>query len=448
MKVGPVRYARNGSVRLAYRVLGEANRPLVWVPGWVSNVDEYDDPIHPYTALAERLTPSTQLIVWDKRGTGLSDPVDHVPSIDDRMDDLRAVMDAADVEEAALFGASEGGPMSLMFAATYPERVRSVVLYGSAARFSSDPPSYPWGFTRAEIDAQLRDIDDHWGQGALVELFMTSIAEVEGVRSLFGRAQRRGASPTMASLLWQALMEIDVRDVLGSVEAPTLVLHHSDGDQVAPVEGARDLAARLPNGVFHELPPGDHLAFDFGEAMSDAILEFVVDEHRDAVSVDRTLATIMFTDIVGSTASVSEHGDDRWRRQLDLHEQLVERHVGGAGGQKVKDTGDGIFAVFDGPTKAARCALGLVADLATHGLSIRAGVHTGECERRGNDWSGLGVHVGARVAALAGAGEVLVSRTVRDLSAGSGLAFEERGTHVLKGLSEPWQLFRVTNRGT
>jgi class 3 adenylate cyclase len=317
------------------------------------------------------------------------------------------------------------------------------VLYGTAARFTCDPPTHPWGFTQAQIELQEQEIDEHWGEGALTELFMGSIADVAGVREVFGRAQRTGASPTMATLLWKALMEIDVRDVLASVDAPTLVLHRP-GDRVAPVEAAELLAAGLPNAVFRALPPGDHMPHEIMEPLVAEILGFVVGESRRAPSTERMLATVLFTDIVGSTESVTAQGDERWRRRLDAHDEIVDRHLAASGGHKVKDTGDGMFATFDGPTKAARCALDLVPDLATRGIRIRAGIHIGECERRGDDWSGLAVHVGARVAAQAGAGEVLVTRTVRDLSAGSGLGFEDRGSHELKGVPYEWQLFRVT----
>jgi pimeloyl-ACP methyl ester carboxylesterase len=442
MRVGPVQYARNGTVRLAYRSLGDPDAPpLVLVPGWISNVDDYDDPANVFSILAEPLAASTRFIVWDKRGTGLSDPVDRAPPLDERMDDLRAVMDAAEVDRAAFFGGSEGGPMSILFAATHPERVGALVVVGTAARFSCDPPSFPWGFTPDQIAAQLDEIDERWGEGALAGLFLGPIAEVDGVPELFGRAQRRGASPTMGKYLWQALMEIDIREVLGSVEAPTLVLGRT-GDQIAPPEAARAMAEAIPNAVFQELTPGDHLGGDPQE-LAAAILAFVIGERPAAPSTDRTLATVLFTDIVSSTEALAAQGDQRWRHHLDVHDDIIDRYLAAFGGTKVKSTGDGVFAVFDGPTRAARCALELVPALATRNIAIRAGVHTGECERRGEDWSGVGVHIGARVAALADAGEVLASRTVRDLSAGSDLVFEDRGLHRLKGVPEEWQLFRV-----
>jgi pimeloyl-ACP methyl ester carboxylesterase len=309
MSIGPVQYARNGSARLAYRVIGDADISLVSVPGWFSNVGDFDDPSNGST-LAERLSASTRFVVWDKRGTGLSDPVTGTPSLDERMDDLRAVLDAAEVGEAALFGASEGGPMSLLFAATYPERVRCLVLYGTAARFSCEPPAHPWGFTPSEVDAQLQEIDERWGEGALLDLFMPSAAGVDGMRELVGRAQRSGASPTMAMHLWQALMEIDVREVLRSVPTRTLVLHRP-GDRVASVEAAAAMAAALPNAVFRELPPGDHVAIDIGDLLASEILGFVVGESQVAAATERVLATVLFTDIVGSTESLSRQGDER-----------------------------------------------------------------------------------------------------------------------------------------
>jgi class 3 adenylate cyclase len=444
VQFGPVRYARNGSARLAYRTIGTEGVPLVLVPGWTSNVDAYDDPTSAFAALGQRLAESTRYLVWDKRGTGISDPVTGPPALDERMDDLRSVMDDADVENAHLLGMSEGGPMSLLFAATYPHRVRSLTLYGTSPRFSCDPPSFPFGFTQSEIDAQLTEIDEDWAEGALVDLFLPSVAAVEGVREMWARGLRVGASPTTARYLWEALMEIDVREVLGSVKARTLVLHRPN-DRVASAAAAAGMADALPDAVYRELPDGDHVFWDIVDVLAEAILGFVVGDQRPAPLDERVLATLLFTDIVGSTEALAAQGDEAWRRQLDAHDEIIERQLVAFGGRKVNQSGDGVFAVFDGPTKAARCALELVPALANRGIRIRAGVHIGECERRGDDWSGVSVHIGARVAAMAGAGEVLVSRSVRDLSAGSGLLFEDRGSHRLKGVPEEWQIFRVTS---
>ena len=435
-----VRYARNGSVRLAYREFGEGDTTLLWNPGWFSNVDLLDEPASPVAAFIEQLAEATRVIVWDKRGTGLSDPAAHVPPLDERMDDLRAVLDAAQLDRPALFGMSEGGPMSLLFAATHPERVQSLVMYGAVARFSQELPDYPWGFTGEEKAEHLEDIESHWGEGALGELFFGDFADIPGFRDFYGRVQRASASPTMAAWLWQALLEIDVRGILGSIRAPTLVLARPD-DRVAPFEGARALAAAIPGARFTTLPEGPHSILD--GPVASAIIDFVCGTTGAAVD-ERVVKTVLFTDIVSSTELLSAGGDAQWRRQLDAHDKVVDWLLEKYGGRRAKHTGDGIFALFDGPTKAARCALELIPALATRGLRIRAGVHTGECERRGDEWSGMAVHTGARIGALAGAGEVLASRTVRDLSAGSRLIFESLGPQQLKGLPEEIDIYRVT----
>lgn len=437
-----VRYARNGSVRLAYREFGDGDTTLVWIPGWFSNVDLFDDPTSPFTAFVERLAEVTRLIVWDKRGTGLSDPATHSPPLDERMDDLHAVLDAARADRPSLFGMSEGGPMSLLFAATYPEHVNSLVMYGTMARFAPELPDYPWGFTADEKAVHRTTIESDWGQGALAELFFGEIADLPGFRELYGRYQRSSASPTMALWLWDALLKIDVRGVLGSIRTPTLVLGRP-GDRVAPVEGAAALAAAIAGAEFRELPPGPHGLID--DALASAIIDFVCDR-PSAAADERVLKTVLFTDIVSSTELLSARGDAQWRHQLDAHDKLVDHALAKYGGIRTKHTGDGVFALFEGPTKAARCALELAPALASRGIHIRAGIHVGECERRGDEWSGMAVHIGARIGALAGPDEVLVSRTVRDLSAGSNLTFENRGAHRLKGLPEEINLFRVRSR--
>jgi class 3 adenylate cyclase len=383
-----------------------------------------------------------RIVVWDKRGTGLSDPASHVPPLDERMDDLHAVLDAADVDRPALFGQSEGGPMSLLFAATYPERVQSLVIYGAMARFTRELPDHPWGFTAEEKSLHLEDIESHWGEGALAEVFFNEIGDMPEFRDYYGRYQRISASPTMAAWLWKALLEIDVRGVLGSIRAPTLLLGRQ-GDRMAPLDGVAALAAGIPEAEFKVLAQGPHGLLD--DTLGSAILDFVTG--RPSVAVDeRVLKTVLFTDIVGSTELLSARGDARWRHQLDAHDKLVDSVLMKHGGSRVKHTGDGVFALFDGPTKAARCGLELAPALAAHGISIRAGIHAGECERRGDEWSGMAVHLGARIGAMAGPAELLTSRTVRDLSAGSGLHFESLGLRRLKGIAEETELFRVTTR--
>lgn len=437
---GRVRYARNGDVHLAYRVLGDGDISLVLVPGYISNVDLFDDPAYPFAPLVEQLAQQTRLIMWDKRGTGLSDPVTRVPTLDERMDDLHAVLDAVNADRPALLGISEGGPMSILFAATFPERVQTLSLYGTAARFVPELPDFPWGFSLDQLREHIALVRDHWGEGVGAELLLNEAADIPGVRELLGRYERAGASPTMAAMIWQALMDIDVRDILVAVHTRSLVLSRP-GDQMVAFEASQALAAALPNAEFRALPPGPHAVFDSSLAME--IIEFVCGPMQHSTS-ERVLATVLFTDIVGSTEQLSSQGDSRWRHQLDVHDQVVDRTLSKYGGQRAKHTGDGIFALFDGPTKAARCALDLVPALGTRGIRIRAGVHTGECEQRGDEWSGLAVHSGARIGAMAGPGEVLTSRTVRDLSAGSGLRFESLGSQRLKGLPEDIEVFRVT----
>jgi class 3 adenylate cyclase len=438
-----VRYARNGNVRLAYRVFGEGDITLVWVPGWVSNVDLYDDPTTPFAPVVAQLARKTRLVVWDKRGTGLSDPVTRIPPLDERMDDLHAVLDAVEADRPALLGVSEGGPMSVLFAATFPERVRSMVLYGTAARFVSEPPDFPWGVPPGRMEAGAENILENWGTGVLADQIIGDAVKVPGVLEMAGRYERASASPTIAAMLWRSIGEIDIRAILGTVRTQTLVLSRP-GDRMVPTAASQALAAGIPGAVFRALPPGAHAALDIDDSFAAETLAFVCDGVDTALS-ERVLTTVLFTDIVGSTEQAAASGDTRWRHQLDAHDELVDRQLAKYGGRRAKHTGDGIFALFDGPTKAARCALDLIAALATRGIRIRAGVHIGECERRGDEWSGLAVHTGARIGAMATAGEVLTSRTVRDLSSGSGLVFESLGNQRFKGLPEEIEVFRVSS---
>jgi pimeloyl-ACP methyl ester carboxylesterase len=437
----PVRYARNGPVRLAYRVFGEAETTVLWTPGAARNVESFDDPTSPFARLATQLSQAARLVVWDMRGGGLSDAATHVPPLTERVEDLRTVMDAAGVESATMFGFSEGGATSALFAATYPERVRSLVLFGTAARFSQALPDFPWGLTPAQVEARAAEIDNDWGSGALSDLFFGEAAETPGMREWVGKIQRSMHTPTMARLTWQALMNVDIRSVLDDIRVPTLVLARPD-DQLVPLEAAAALAAGIRDAQFRTLPAGSHNTFDIFDLLGAQIVEFVCDTRRVATS-ERVLATVVFTDIVGSTEQLTTAGDAHWRGQLDAHDELVDATLAEHGGRRAKHTGDGVFALFDGPTRAALWALDLVPALAARGIRIRVGIHVGECEKRGEEWSGMAVHVGARIAALAGPGQITASRTVRDLSAGSGLIFENLGTHRLKGLPEDLEIFCV-----
>ncbi|RUP05872.1 MAG: adenylate/guanylate cyclase domain-containing protein [Mycobacterium sp.] len=440
-----VRYARNGDVRLAYRIFGESGPTLIWVPGWVvGNVDTIDEPDSPYLRAIELTSQQMRLVVWDRRGSGISDPATHLLSLNERVEDLAAIVEAVGIERVSLFGTSEGGAVSILYTATHPDRVSRLGLFGSAARFSQDPPDYPWGFSPAEVQSQLDEVERDWGRGALAEIFYGTAAEVSGVRQLFGKLQRSVSSPSMAKLWWQAFMETDVRAVLGAVQVPTLVLARH-GDRLVPVESAAALAAAIPNARFDLLSPGPHTPFDVLDELGAAANEFFT-ETSGAPADERVLKTVLFTDIVSSTEKLSAVGDAAWRHQLNSHDSVVDSLLSRYGGTRVSHTGDGIFALFDAPTKAARCALQLVPALAARNIPIRAGIHTGECERRGEEWSGLAVHIGARIGAMAGSGEVLASRTVRDLSAGSGLLFESFGAHQLKGLPEPVDVYRVETR--
>jgi len=391
------------------------------------------------------LSRELRLVVWDKRGSGLSDPVTHTQSAEERVDDLLAIADAAELDRPNLFGSVDGGSVSVVFAATHPRRVRSLVLYATAARFTQDPPEYPWGFTQAEVQATLEDIDANWGEGAAAESIYGTGKSAPALRQWVARFQRMTGSPAQALLLWQSIMQMDVRAALDGVRAPTLVLAR-EADNVVPFEASAALAAGIPHAQLRRLPPGDHTGFDIHDLMVDEILRFVRGERGGSPS-ERVLKTVLFTDIVGSTELLSAQGDAHWRHQLDVHDGVIDSVLATYGGLRAKQTGDGVFALFDAPSRAARCALELVTVLAARGIPIRAGVHVGECERRGNEWSGVAVHVGARISAVAGPGEVLASRTVCDLSAGSGIRFENLGAHLLEGLAEETTIYRVSVNG-
>jgi pimeloyl-ACP methyl ester carboxylesterase len=439
---GGVRYARNGTVRLAYRVFGEAENTVVWTPGAARNVESFDDPASPFATLAKQLSQVTRLVVWDMRGGGLSDAATQVPPLTERIEDLRTVMNAAGVESATMFGFSEGGATSVLFAATYPQRVRSLVVYGTAARFSQELPDFPWGLTPAQVAERTAEIDNDWGSGALSDILFGEAADTPGMREWLGKIQRSMHSPTMAQLTWQALMNVDIRGVLHDIRTPTLVLARADDQLVSP-DAAAALAAGIRGAQFHMLPPGAHNTLDIFDLVGARVLEFVCDT-GSAAPTERVLTTVVFTDIVGSTEQLTAAGDAHWRAQLDAHDQLVDAMLPKYGGRRAKHTGDGVFALFDGPTNAARCALDLVPALAMRGIRIRVGIHVGECEKRGEEWSGMAVHVGARIGSRAGPGEILASRTVRDLSAGSGMVFEHLGARRLKGLPEDTDLYRVS----
>jgi pimeloyl-ACP methyl ester carboxylesterase len=437
-----VHYARSGDLRIAYAVFGDGPMDLVFVPGFVSHLENWWEANAPARFFG-RIASFCRLIMFDKRGTGLSDPFSDVPTLEERIDDVRAVMDSVDSTAAFVCGLSEGGPMSVLFSATYPDRTRGLILIGSGVR-PLEAPDWPYGRSREEWDELIEELSESWGQGGLMNLFLPSFVGDERARRLWARYQRMGGSPGTVRALMEANALIDVREVLPHIQVPTLVIHRTD-ERLVHVGSARYCAERIPDARLLEQPGDDHLPW-LGDAdgVLDAIEEFVTGSRRQ-VDEDRILATVLFTDIVDSTRRAAEAGDRRWRELLDAQDEIAIREVERFRGRRVKTLGDGMLAVFEGPARGVHCAEALRAAIADLGVDIRAGLHVGECELRGDDIGGLAVHIGARVAALAGPGEILVSRTVRDLVAGSGLRFADRGDHKLKGVPDSWQLYAVTS---
>jgi len=442
VKAGRTKYARSGDVSIAYQVVGEGPRDLVFVPGWVSNVEAmWEEPGMAYAL--RRLASFSRLILFDKRGTGLSDRVamHDLPSLETRMDDVRAVMDAAGSERAALFGHSEGGSMSVLFAATFPDRTAALVGFGVFAK-RLWAPDYPWAPTPEERQAWLDRIEAEWGTPADLDDLAPSKAGDDAFAEWMAGYFRRSASPAAAAALGRMNTEIDVRDVLPAVRVPTLILHRS-GDRDANVEEGRFIAERIPGATFVALPGTDHLFWtERVDEVVDAVERFLTGTTLGP-EPDRVLATVLFTDIVGSTAQAVKMGDRQWMDALEAHRTMVRWFLDRFRGREVDTAGDGFFATFDGPARAIRCAEAVRDAALEHGIEIRAGVHTGEVEM-GEKPAGLAVHIGARVMAKAGAGEVLVSQTVKDLVAGSGLRFEDRGPQALKGVPGVWNLWAAS----
>ena len=426
-------------MHVAYQVFGEGDLDLVLVTGFVTHIEliwEHE----PAARLLQSLGSFARVIQFDRRGAGLSDPVATAPTLEERMDDVRAVMDAAGSERAALVGVSEGVPMSIMFAATYPERVQSMVLIGGMAR-STYADDYPWPLpVEALMESAGEFVLPYWGQGTMVEVVAPSQAEDPDARAWFARIERATASPGMLASLAQMFLDIDVRDVVPTVHVPTLVLHRRH-DRLVNVRNGRWLAEHLPDARLVELPGSDHsLLYEEPESALGEVQEFLTGT-RSTPTPDRMLATVLFTDIVDSTKTATELGDRRWREVLEGHQRAVRDALTRFDGREVKSTGDGFLATFDGPARGIHCARAILDSSDPLGIRVRAGLHTGECEVMGDDIGGIAVHIAARVSAYAGGGEVLVSRTVKDLVAGSGIVFTDRGTHELKGVPDVWQLY-------
>lgn len=425
-----IRYARSGDVNIAYQVTGEGLFDLVLVSGFVSHLDfdwEYPSSRH----LLERLGSFARLIRFDKRGTGLSDRAVGLPDLETRMDDVRAVMDAVGSDRAALFGYSEGGPLAVLFAATYPERVRALSLYGTYAKRAGPDSDYPWCQTADERAGYAEAVEREWGVAADLSRMAPS-ADEAFTRWWMARA-RAAASPGSARDLVLMNSQVDIRDVLATVQAPTQVIHRA-GDRDARVEEGRYIAAHIPGAQFVELSGDTHVPFWEPEDIVDEMEEFLTGVRPTHVD-DRVLATILFTDLIGSTERLDAVGDRAWAELLGRHHHVVRHELSRFSGEEIDTAGDGFLALFTGPARAIRCALAIRDGLAELGLEVRAGIHTGEVERsRGEGPRGISVHTGARIAAAGSAGDVLVSATTRDLVAGAGLVFADRGEIELKGI--------------
>ena len=444
------RYALSGDVHIAYQVSGDGPFDLVFVPGFVTHM-EVQWTLPGFGAFLENLGSFARLIRFDKRGTGMSDPVSGAPTLETRMDDVRAVMEAAGSRRAAFYGLSEGAAMSILFAATYPERVGALIVRSCSPR-TLWAPDFPWGRSADAYEREMADALRVYSDRAAARQVVRGIGmRSEEEADAYIDLMRYGASPGMLEALYRMNKEIDIRDVLPTVRVPALVMHGSE-DQIVPVEVGRYTAERLQTARFVELPDVGHLALGgpSSDRIEDEIKRFLDDVRQDGswedVESERMLATVLFTDIVDATSKAIELGDRRWSELLERHNQVVRRELLRYRGHEVDSAGDGFFATFDGPARAVRCASAIVERVNELGLDLRAGLHAGECEIVDGKAAGIAVHTGARVAAQAGAGEILVSSTVKDLVAGSDIAFAERGTHELKGIPGEWRLFALQNK--
>ncbi|MBT8165141.1 MAG: adenylate/guanylate cyclase domain-containing protein [Acidimicrobiia bacterium] len=432
-------FAASGDVNVAYHVVGDGPVDIVYVQGAWSHLEvQWELPA--YRRFCERLGEFARVIRFDKRGMGMSDRVPGATSLEIRMDDIRAVMNAVGSESAALIGESEGGPLSLLFAAAHPERITGLILMGAEVRERTDE-DWPWGeATQEAFDASMAALPEKWAKpGRFMEYLAPSQKVTPHLRDWMARLQRNANTPAGIEGFMRMAFEIDVRDIVPSIRVPTLVLH-TEGDLICHVENARFLAREIPGARYVESPGADHVPWFEPDLVLGEIREFLTG-HRVALTPDRVLATVLFTDIVGSTDRAAELGDGRWRELLDMHNTVLRTQLERFRGVEVNTAGDGFLATFDGPARAIQCAKDIQHQVTALGLEVRAGVHTGEIERLGDDVAGIAVHIGARIAGLAGANEVLVSRTVKDLVAGSGIEFEDRGEHTLKGVPDDWQVY-------
>jgi pimeloyl-ACP methyl ester carboxylesterase len=435
-------YAAVDGTHIAYQVVGDGPFDLLHIPGFVSNVElAWEEPS--YDHFLRRLSSFARLITFDKRGTGMSDrlPTDRLPTLEERMDDILAVLDEIGSERVALFGHSEGGNLSVLFAATYPERTIALATTGIfASRIWS--PDYPWAPTPEQRARDIEEIEHDWGGTSWLEHLVPSCAQDHAFKQQLATYFRRSASPGAAAALMKMNTQIDIRAILPAIRVPTLVVHRT-GDRDVQIEEGRWIATQIPGARFAELPGEDHIPW-VGDA--DRLLDVVEEFFTGApavTSAERQLTSLLFTDLVDSTGRLSQVGDRAWRDTLDRHHRDVRRQLTRYRGREIDTAGDGFLASFDGPGRAISAAIAIRDGADRDGLAIRVGVHTGEVEIHGPKFAGITVHVGARIAATARPGEILVSRTVRDLVAGSGLVFADRGLHTLKGVPDDWHLYAV-----
>jgi class 3 adenylate cyclase len=435
-------YVKSDDVHIAYQVIGEGSFDLLFVPGFVSNIETiWQSPEQ--SAFFRRLASFSRLILFDKRGTGMSDRSSQIFTLEQRMHDVQAILDAVGSKRAALFGISEGGPMSLLYTATYPDRTSALVLYGSYAK-RSWAPDYPFGWKDEQWQTVLDDIEYHWGSPQSLNIAMRapSIAGDPRTAEHIASYYRAAASPGAAGAILRMNREIDVRIVLPATRVPTLILHRT-AEHVIDVGHARYMAQHIPGAKLIELAGEDHQPWlGDRDTVLNEVEKFLTGKHQ-VLEPERVLATVLFTDIQGSTERAAALGDHSWRELLEAFYAKVREVLKQYRGREINTLGDGFLAAFDGPARAIRCAGAIRDAVRSLNLEVRCGLHTGECEVVGNDLAGIAVHTGARVAGLAAPGEVLVSQTVRDLVAGSGLSFEDRGIHALKGIPNEWRLFRA-----
>ena len=444
MEPPQTRYARSGDVSIAYQVVGEGLLDLVWIPSMAHHVElNWENPV--VAGFLRRFASISRLLVFDKRGTGMSDPILGSATLEERMDDIRAVMDASGSERAVISGLGDGGPLAALFAATYPERTAGLVLIHTAPRFVRSP-ELPWLPSRSEMERRAADWISDWGDpDRHAERFRrgSPSATEEECRG-FGRVVRFSVSPGSMAAYLRMNLDVDVCDVLPLIRVPTLVLSRANF-----IQSSRYLAEHIPGARLVELP-GHDFAPQLGEpeplfAELQSFLEQIAEGRSWEVEPDRVLATVLFTDIVDATAKATNLGDRAWRELLERHHDIVRSELRHHRGREIDTAGDGFFASFDGPARAIRCACAVRDGVRELDLAIRAGLHSGECELVDGKVGGIAVHIGARIASLAGPDEVLVSSTVKDLVAGSGIEFEDRGTHELKGLEQAWQVFGVAS---